>query len=107
MVKIKELAGVFLRCFSSKTTANLIIKQCVFWKWDEEAWSISCGEYTKELASEGKDTSVGVGLNVWFIFLPFVFFFFLRSALQLGHRCREKNSMCFDSKSEERREGQS
>ena len=76
MVKIKELAAVSLRCFSSKTTANLIIKQCIFWKWDEEAWSSSCGEYTKELAGEVKDISVEVGLNVWYIFLPFFFFFF-------------------------------
>ena len=42
-------------------------------------------------------------------FLFFFSLFFLRSALQLGHRCREKTSifMCFDSKSEEGREGQS
>ena len=76
MVKIKDLAAVSLRCFSSKTTANLIIKQCIFWKWDEEAWSSSYGEYTKELAGEVKDISVGVGLNVWYIFHPSFFFFF-------------------------------
>lgn len=62
----------------SKITLNLN-KPSIFWKWDEETWSSLCKGYTKELASEEKDSLVGIGLCAVSVFL------------KLGHRCRRKH----------------